>query len=168
MLSEDNPSFLGVHVPGTDAPGILKLLEKTITIGLGAWTTSKDAGNKGVQGDDVVLAANGNIYIITVIFSPLIVFPPLSFPGGVIVGAKFYPSVGLKEYIQKLGTALEGYNVNRGWAIKPTIGSLTGITNYTTLRVANTYALLLHPLCFIRLTSFPVPALSLSSLSSAG
>jgi len=83
VISEDNPYFEGCVTVKNEA--IERLLgDDGVLIGLGAWTIGKDTGNENIRSDSAVLA----------------------YHGGVLVGAKFYPSVDLASFIARLKEVL--------------------------------------------------------------
>ncbi|MBM3633662.1 MAG: hypothetical protein FJX03_08205 [Alphaproteobacteria bacterium] len=79
LVSEDTPGFSRVGLPQN----------ASCVIGLGAWTTSKDIGNKGILADDdKAIVSQGIAY----------------------VGGKLYQNVSLKFYMEKLEKRLEIYH----------------------------------------------------------
>ncbi|WP_043390164.1 alpha-keto acid decarboxylase family protein [Archangium violaceum] len=93
IVSEDHPGYLGVYAPegsnsssGSGSAEVKQLVENAgCLIGLGAWTTGKDTNNQLIQGDGVALAQHG----------------------GVTVGARFFPSVMLADYMHGLIDAVK-------------------------------------------------------------
>lgn len=79
VLAETHEWFAGCVTMKPDKVNAL-VGDDGVLIGLGAWTTGKDTGNEDVRGPQTVLASHG----------------------GVFVGAHFYPSVSLEDFIDEL------------------------------------------------------------------
>ena len=82
VISEKHPNFKGCVTLNEDEIHSL-VGDDGVIIGLGAWTIGKDTGNQNIRSEGTVLAAQG----------------------GVLVGAKYYPSVTLPAYMQALKEA---------------------------------------------------------------
>jgi len=79
LISEDHLQFRAVGLP----------INASCVIGLGAWTTGKDVGNRNILGDrDKVLVSQGNAF----------------------VGGAFFPNVPLGDFIAELQIKLEEAN----------------------------------------------------------
>ena len=82
VISEKHPNFKGCVTLNEDEIHSL-VGNDGVIIGLGAWTIGKDTGNQNIRSEGTILASQG----------------------GVLVGAKYYPSVTLPAYIQALSEA---------------------------------------------------------------
>ena len=82
VVSEKHPNFKGCVTLNEDEIHSL-VGDDGVIIGLGAWTIGKDTGNQNIRSEGTVLASQG----------------------GVLVGAKYYPSVTLPAYMQALKEA---------------------------------------------------------------
>ena len=82
VISEKHPNFKGCVTLNEDEIHSL-VGDDGVIIGLGAWTIGKDTGNQNIRSEGTVLASQG----------------------GVLVGAKYYPSVTLPAYMQALKEA---------------------------------------------------------------
>ncbi len=105
VVSEDDPQFLGVYGPYAPSAVRTTLRDVGCIIGLGAWTTGKDVLNKNIRNERVALAAHK----------------------GVIVGARFFPIVALKEFLELLTNALcaQAHTLPKGTWNKPSMLSIT-------------------------------------------
>ncbi|KZN37660.1 hypothetical protein N474_05380 [Pseudoalteromonas luteoviolacea CPMOR-2] len=76
VIAETHPWFEGCV---TMSPSEVEQLvgEDGVLVGVGAWTTGKDTGNQDIRSSNTILAAHQGVY----------------------VGASFYPSVMLKDYL---------------------------------------------------------------------
>jgi indolepyruvate decarboxylase len=85
IVSEDHPLFKGVF-NGNASPSDVyeRFTQAGVKIGLGAWTTGKNLGGFNIWNNDTVLANNS----------------------GVRVGAKFFPNVGLGQFMAALKAEL--------------------------------------------------------------
>ncbi|HEY7772035.1 MAG TPA: thiamine pyrophosphate-dependent enzyme [Marinagarivorans sp.] len=79
VVSEKHPQFKGCVTLTEDEIHSL-VGEDGVIIGIGAWTIGKDTGNQNIRSEGTVLAAQN----------------------GVLVGAKYFPSVSLLAYMQAL------------------------------------------------------------------
>lgn len=82
VISEKHPNFKGCVTLNEDEIHSL-VGDDGVIIGLGAWTIGKDTGNQNIRSEGTILASQG----------------------GVLVGAKYYPSVTLPAYMQALKEA---------------------------------------------------------------
>ena len=83
VFAEDHPLFAGCVTLSTN--GIKKLVgDQGVLLGFGGWTTSKNTGGQNIRGPGTVLATHD----------------------GVIVGARFFPLVGLTAFMSGLAAAL--------------------------------------------------------------
>jgi indolepyruvate decarboxylase len=81
IVSEDHPLFKGVFNGNASPSDVHERFTKAgAKIGLGAWTTGKNLGGFNIWDTNTVLANNG----------------------GVRVGAKFFPNVGLGQFMEAL------------------------------------------------------------------
>lgn len=79
VISEDNPYFDGcVTLKKAEIDTLLG--DDGILIGIGGWTVGKDTGNENIRSNRAVL----------------------SYQGGILVGAKYYPSVLLEDFLKGL------------------------------------------------------------------
>ena len=84
VISELHPQFEACVTLSPDE--VDKLVSQDgVLVGIGAWTTGKDTGNKDIRSERTVLAAHQGVY----------------------VGAKFFPSVQLNDYLQSLTEAFK-------------------------------------------------------------
>lgn len=84
VISENNPYFEGCVTLTSEK--IEELVGKDgCTIGIGAWTIGKDTQNQNIRSENTVLASRD----------------------GVFVGAKYFPMVDLKCFIEKLNSSFE-------------------------------------------------------------
>lgn len=79
VIAEDNPWFEGCVTLTKNEVNTL-VGDDGVLVGLGAWTTSKDTGSQDIRSSRTVLACHD----------------------GVFVGAEYFPSVQLKDYIAGL------------------------------------------------------------------
>ncbi|MEJ6474101.1 alpha-keto acid decarboxylase family protein [Pseudoalteromonas piscicida] len=79
VISELHPQFEGCVTLSPDEVNQL-IGTDGVLVGLGAWTTGKDTGNQDIRSERTVLAAHGGVY----------------------VGANYYPSVDLKDFLHCL------------------------------------------------------------------
>lgn len=83
VISEDHPHFEGcVTLSQNEVERLVG--DDGCIVGLGAWTIGKDTGNQNIRNENVVLASHQNA----------------------LVGAKLYPMVLLKTFMQELKAAL--------------------------------------------------------------
>ncbi|MDK2594581.1 alpha-keto acid decarboxylase family protein [Pseudoalteromonas obscura] len=84
VIAETHPWFEGcVTLTPSEVQDLVG--EDGVLVGLGAWTTGKDTGNQDIRSSNTVLSAHKGVY----------------------VGADFYPSVMLKDYLLYLTEAFE-------------------------------------------------------------
>ncbi len=88
VISERHPHFKGCVTLTEDEIHSL-VGDDGVIIGIGAWTIGKDTGNQNIRSDGTILASQG----------------------GVLVGAKYYPSVTLPAYIQALQASFKAMPV---------------------------------------------------------
>jgi len=87
VVSEDHPLFKGcVTLSKKEVTSLVG--DEGILVGLGAWTTSKDTDGQDIRNANTIMAANK----------------------GVFVGAEYFPSVQLTDYISKLQEAFINLN----------------------------------------------------------
>lgn len=84
IISEDHPAFKGCVTLNEKEVKTL-VGDDGLIIGVGAWTIGKDTGNQNIRSEGCTLAFNG----------------------GVLVGAKYFPSVTLNDYIAELTSAMD-------------------------------------------------------------
>ncbi|KZW99129.1 hypothetical protein JL49_19265 [Pseudoalteromonas luteoviolacea] len=82
VIAETHPWFEGCVTMSPDEVEQL-VGEDGVLVGIGAWTTGKDTGNQDIRSSNTILAAHQGVY----------------------VGANFYPSVMLKDYLNYLTEA---------------------------------------------------------------
>ena len=91
VISEDNPLFEGcVTLSNKEIKTLVG--DDGLLIGIGAWTTGKDTGSQDIRGSNTILAAHD----------------------GVFVGANYFASVPLNQYIDKLSQAFAATSNSNG------------------------------------------------------